>query len=707
MKADTDTWRERLRNTPPCRADVEHLAEAFASTETAEIEAALRDAVHANAEHRVSLLLLACGAAGHVIQPRLLCDAFGLTHGFDDAVACVALQGRDAVPVLLETAGDEHNSPHRQAIAVRMAAELALRRDADLEPVRRAVQRLLTRMVEPPTEWLLNDTMLLLDGNKSADFVDTLLFPHLLDRDPLQGLPERAVTTISGNGAPVRRPIPKLGRNEPCHCGSGKKYKRCCYEKDRETLRDASNYEGITRSELAENPGLVDAREVIEDLRPHQIAALIPDELGDHQLLVASRRAAAFGHRRKAFDILREAQRRADADGAWFDVGHFEDLLGQCLAAGDLELAREVRVALPEDALLDPRRTAFEFDILEHRERYEMLEALCRRTLEASERDQGAPAWDNEMLDAAHGLAPHFPALGIALARAAMIESPERELDSAALLDVIREARADLGLSPWDDPAEDLLEQAPHVPRHPDRTEHETESALHALRTELEQAHADLETRTKKMREMEEQLATLSTPAEPEPAPQPAAPQATTAAPSNKPPDTEAQETIARLRRQVQNMKAEIGTQQDRRRELRRQLSREQTRVERLAEATRNEEEEADEGAPSTDAPFGRDARPERELSPPVFTDAFREQCRALPRSTAEKALRFATGFALGDPNVWQHTRPVEARSGLYRVRIGIHYRMLIAWNHGETPRVIDLVPREKLDTWLRRHTDV
>ncbi|HEB92016.1 MAG TPA: hypothetical protein ENI94_00780 [Gammaproteobacteria bacterium] len=27
---------------------------------------------------------------------------------------------------------------------------------------------------------------------------------------------------------PVRRSQPKVGRNEPCFCGSGKKYKRCC-----------------------------------------------------------------------------------------------------------------------------------------------------------------------------------------------------------------------------------------------------------------------------------------------------------------------------------------------------------------------------------------------------------------------------------------------------------------------------------------------
>src|SRR5262245_56347661 len=28
-----------------------------------------------------------------------------------------------------------------------------------------------------------------------------------------------------------------IGRNDPCHCGSGKKYKKCCLEKDEEARR--------------------------------------------------------------------------------------------------------------------------------------------------------------------------------------------------------------------------------------------------------------------------------------------------------------------------------------------------------------------------------------------------------------------------------------------------------------------------------------
>ncbi|MFP4491707.1 MAG: SEC-C metal-binding domain-containing protein, partial [Spirochaetaceae bacterium] len=38
----------------------------------------------------------------------------------------------------------------------------------------------------------------------------------------------------SGGGSPpqqavqVKRANPKVGRNDPCPCGSGKKYKHCC-----------------------------------------------------------------------------------------------------------------------------------------------------------------------------------------------------------------------------------------------------------------------------------------------------------------------------------------------------------------------------------------------------------------------------------------------------------------------------------------------
>ena len=32
----------------------------------------------------------------------------------------------------------------------------------------------------------------------------------------------------------------KIGRNEPCICGSGKKYKRCCLGEERNTVTESS-----------------------------------------------------------------------------------------------------------------------------------------------------------------------------------------------------------------------------------------------------------------------------------------------------------------------------------------------------------------------------------------------------------------------------------------------------------------------------------
>lgn len=41
--------------------------------------------------------------------------------------------------------------------------------------------------------------------------------------------------------------MPKTGRNDPCHCASGKKYKHCCLEKDR-----AAELSAAVRQRVAE-----------------------------------------------------------------------------------------------------------------------------------------------------------------------------------------------------------------------------------------------------------------------------------------------------------------------------------------------------------------------------------------------------------------------------------------------------------------------
>ena len=43
----------------------------------------------------------------------------------------------------------------------------------------------------------------------------------------------------------------KTGRNSPCPCGSGKKYKRCCIDKDERDQREQAAFDARERREQA------------------------------------------------------------------------------------------------------------------------------------------------------------------------------------------------------------------------------------------------------------------------------------------------------------------------------------------------------------------------------------------------------------------------------------------------------------------------
>ena len=64
--------------------------------------------------------------------------------------------------------------------------------------------------------------------------------------------PSRTLAT----GRTMRRAVARVGRNDPCPCGSGRSYKHCCVEKDEERLHHSTSIAGMTVAELRANPGL-------------------------------------------------------------------------------------------------------------------------------------------------------------------------------------------------------------------------------------------------------------------------------------------------------------------------------------------------------------------------------------------------------------------------------------------------------------------
>jgi peptide deformylase len=59
--------------------------------------------------------------------------------------------------------------------------------------------------------------------DKTLKGLNAQIFQHEIDH--LKGVPERIVPK---DYFTVRNDMPKVGRNDPCPCGSGKKYKKCC-----------------------------------------------------------------------------------------------------------------------------------------------------------------------------------------------------------------------------------------------------------------------------------------------------------------------------------------------------------------------------------------------------------------------------------------------------------------------------------------------
>ena len=78
---------------------------------------------------------------------------------------------------------------------------------------------------------------------------------------------------------PLRRAVARVGRNEPCPCGSGKKYKHCCVDKDQTRLMHSSPVAGQTWEELMTDPEAHLTKVWMERCDAYQVARFDPKKI--------------------------------------------------------------------------------------------------------------------------------------------------------------------------------------------------------------------------------------------------------------------------------------------------------------------------------------------------------------------------------------------------------------------------------------------
>ncbi|MDZ7761154.1 MAG: SEC-C metal-binding domain-containing protein [Desulfovermiculus sp.] len=641
----------------------------------------------AQGEDKAMGLLLNAIALGRIqIHPYILSQTLKIVHDIDDFTFPFREQDARAIDPLLELAFARDISIERNVLAATLAAELAVKFGVQQGEVKKVLIKLQNKSLPLEGKIYVQTTLDCLENNSYQDS----LLSRFLERDIHQSLPKERPPRYIAQEHTVRRPVPKIGRNDPCHCGSGKKYKKCCLQKDQELFYNASPYAGLTMSQVISSPGMVEGTEVISNMRAYQIKKLNPEELKEDQLFAAYRRADVFGLHEIALNMLLELRDRPGKHD--FALDHMHDLLYAALEAGNLELSKKIKHFLPQDDFHDQNIKQFHFELLENKDLFMTLEEQCRRSI--TENDMGS---GNNLVDLAHCFDKTFPALSVVFSRAAMVEQSDAFLDNEVLLEIVRNARTDLDLDTYADPIEDILEWAMDMHDQDNELE-EKEKVINELKQKIFEGRRVAVHKDRELREKERELKALSKKLEEGSLPGPSKyvqpEQAGTQG------QGQGQENAARLKRRIEQLKMEIREQQQERRRLHQELeSKEKAEIQRsLPEKSEHEMSSTQDEEDAQDVPALK------RVHIPVYTEQFKKSCRQISAGIGAKALRAATGFATHDAPTLRQSKQLEKISSIYRIRVGINYRLMVRWKKGEDLEILDLIPRQEMDNWISNY---
>jgi hypothetical protein len=504
---------------------------------------------------------------------------------------------------------------------------------------------------------------------------------RLLRTAPLHIIPERAEHRIAG--FTVRRTVERVGRNDTCPCQSGKKYKRCCAEKDAARAADPSPVPGLTlpeyRARIAEFVPLPAFRK----LSVTELSQLPLQHLPFEYLAAVLEKLTNF-HRWEQVDRVLALMESFDGKEDEVDEHRMRVVRMALYGRAPATLQRHV------PRLKDPSRlgTATQFALKLLLPTGETLSALEECLAEALQ-SKGEPV----LSTVASAVMDYYPALGLVLARGSFSGcSPGM---AQLLLDQIEEARDRLDLPPAD-PYLDVFARLNGLKRAEARRVDE----LQRLRNERGRLTKQLHELHIKLDEARAQLARLSQQRPPEEASGPGPEEAPWA------------EERRRLQRKVLRLKWLLSERNRERAALRRQLD------EQAAQAAQGPDEGAATGigravAPKKDGEDGEDGEGEergegveggvRRPVLPVFSRAVAEALREVPARVAREALIRSAELAGGDAAAWRGAkRLLSTTPPLWSARVGIHYRLIFHPEEG-TLEILELIHRRLLEAKIKR----
>ena len=503
----------------------------------------------------------------------------------------------------------------------------------------------------------------------TAKHADTMKV--VMDSDILDLINERQPRLAPHKGT-VRRSVEKHSRNEQCPCGSGKKYKRCCEDKDRERLRESSSVPGMTRDEVHLSPEATLTEKSILATEALEVSRWDFTKIKPSFHTLCLKQLAKYWYVEEAaaaFEITGYTDEMEDAwkHSAWGCVFLWKRAPLLRLVALREKCTTAPFTLAPGLRLLLKGETPIEF----------------ARELESAAHEVVADGSEDNLCSIVWGLLySPMKALGILVARGAI---PLLATDEATkVLDVILKTHDKLALPP-DDPFSDILEK--RLTEESRSTGHDSETLRKSRRdldkkaAEVRRLKLDLDNTRQEIDRRERKLAARAA----TPAPAPAE-----------------DEKLRDLRLKVTELKSSLTQHNNERTQLRNELQRVHTDLEALRHQTN------ERATPQQDP----DTKENAHLSPaedmgtqPVrlieFPSGFQHTLDGLPRAIARQAMQALGRIASGEPHTFTQIVRLKVLPKIFRLRIGIDHRMIFRLQP-HAVQALDIFPRQDLERRIK-----
>jgi len=514
-------------------------------------------------------------------------------------------------------------------------------------------------------------------------FEKSLLQP--IEPSALGHVPEHA-EPLQHSGYTLRRAVPRIGRNDSCPCGSGKKYKKCCIEKDRLRMQESSSVAGLTMDELREQREQHLTKKMISEMKSFELVKLDPLKVEASLLPVLLSRLHFYKEFEASVRVFELLGVNENLENHWDEAIFYvtqnrnKELLARLLKLADYEETVQMPLPLSAKLLVMDSDACPELD---------MIEAMALKGLKQTDDSEQYGV----VVDLAFSLLESsYPALGVLITRGVLPVS--NLLDAETLLENMLTTRDRLSLAPVD-PFEDILDirfsqdardrhdpgKNPEVLRKLEQKDHQ----LVKLRQEVGELHAEIKRKESAIkREKNADPSDLS----------------------SKPVSSSPNEStiIQDLRHRSQVLKSELKDRHQERNQLRREL---ESTLQDLEDMRRQSREKAEENAqePRKAVPIDDFADTSFDANQParipIFDKRFSEGITSIPQPTVRKAMVLVGRLAAGQEGAFKGVKRLKSEREIYRQKVGADHRLLFRMT-GTEIEVIALINRRDLDRQIQ-----